>query len=216
MFYRIPALRTLLLPIILGLGLTLALAGCHVVTDTELAAIRSQGQHHGPDPVQVFNSQLVPYADKNAKPAALVVGVLTQNFDSACKQYGFRQSDAFPCNFWIRVQGKVTRIDDSSRVGKAYVELTQASGGEPVDIVLQMGPVIVGTGVRDGFPGIRYSDFDDQTKFAAFGREINKMVVARMQHSLKLKVGDAVDVAAVYSSWSEPAGEIRAIPVAWK
>jgi len=216
MLYRISALRTLLLPISLGLGLTLALAGCHVVTDTALAAIRSQGQRHGPDAAQVFNGQLVPYADKNAKPAALVVGALTQNFDTACKQYGFRQSDAFPCNFWIRVQGKVTRIDDSSRVGKAYVELTQAAGGDPVDIVLQMGPVIVGTGVRDGFPGIKYSDFDDQTKFAAFGQEINKLVVARVQHSLKLKVGDPVDVAAVYSSWSEPAGEIRAIPVAWK
>lgn len=216
MLYRIPALRTMLVPITLGLGFMLALAGCHVVTDTELAAIRSQGQHHGPDAVQVFNGQLVPYADKNAKPAALVVGALTQSFDSACKQYGFRQSDAFPCNFWIRVQGKVTRIDDSSRVGKAYVELTQASGGDPVDIVLQLGPVIVGTGVRDGFPGIKYSDFDDQTKFAAFGQEINKLVVTQMQHSLKLKVGDPVDVAAVYSTWSEPAGEIRAIPVAWK
>src|ERR1700722_12143379 len=196
MFYRFPALRTLLLPI--SLGLTLTLAACHVVTDPELAAIRSQGQHHGPDAAQVFNGQLVPYADKNAKPAALVVGALTQNFDSACKLYGFRQSDAFPCNFWIRVQGKVTRIDDSSRVGKAYIELTQAAGGEPVDVVLQIGPVILGTGVRDGFPGIKYSDFDDQTKFAVFGQEINKLVVARLQRSLKLKVGDPIDVAAVY------------------
>lgn len=212
MFYRINSVRTTLL----STGFALALAGCHVVTDTELAAIRSQGQHHGPDAAQVLNTQLLPYADKNAKPAAQVVGALTQNFDTACKEYGFRQSTAFPCNFWIRVQGKVTRIDTSSRVGKAYVELTQAAGGEPVDIVLQMGPVIVGTGVRDGFPGIKYSDFDDQTRFAAFGQEINKLVVARVQSSLKLKVGDPVDVAAVYSSWSEPAGEIRAIPVAWK
>ena len=212
MLYRIPAVRTRLLPI----GLALVLTACHVVTDTELAAIRSQGQHHGPDAAQILDSQLVPYADKNAKPAALVVGALEQNFDSACKQYGFRQSDAFPCSFWIRVQGKVTRIDDSSRVGKAYIELTQAAGGEPVDVVLQMGPVIVGTGVRDGFPGIKYSDFDDQTKFAVFGQEINKLVVARVQRSLKLKVGDPVDVAAVYSSWSAPTGEIRAIPVAWK
>lgn len=198
------------------MGVVMSLGACHVVTDKELADIRSQGQRHGPDPAKVFNDQLIPYADKNAKPAAQVISALGANFDDACKQYGFRQSSAFPCNFWLRVQGKVTRIDDSSRVGKAYVDLTPASGGAPVSVVLQTGPVVIGTGVRDGFPGIKYSDFDDQTKFAAFGQEINKLVVARVHQSLQLKVGESVDVAAVYSSWSEPTGEIRAIPVAWK
>ncbi|CAG9214049.1 conserved hypothetical protein [Paraburkholderia tropica] len=199
--------------VVLGVA---SLAGCHVVTDQELAAIRAQGQHHGPDPVAMFNEQMIPYADKNAKPAAQVIGALSQNFDDACKQYGVRQSSAFPCNFWIRVQGKVTRIDTTSRVGRAYVDVTPASGGEPVHVALETGPVVIGTGVRDGFPGVKYGDFDDQSKFAVFGQAINKLVVARAQESLKLKVGQTVDVAAVYSSWSEPAGEIRAIPVAWK
>jgi len=193
-----------------------SVAGCHVVTDTELAQIRSQGQHQGPDPEKILSEQLIPYADKAAKPAAQVIGAAGQNFDSACKEYGFRQSTAFPCNFWIRVRGKVTKVDTSSRVGKAYVDVTPSSGGDPVHIALETGPVVIGTGVRDGFPGIKYSDFDDQTRFAVFGQELNKLVVARAQKSLKLKVGDTVDVAAVYSSWSEPAGEIRAIPVAWK
>lgn len=191
-------------------------AGCHVVTDQELAQIRAQGQHHGPDPEQIFNDQLVPYADKNAKPAAQVIDAVNQNFDDACKQYGFRQSSAFPCNFWIRVQGKVTRIDTASRVGKAYVEVGPPSGGQAIEIALETGPVLIGTGVRDGFPGVKYSDFDDQTRFAAFGMAINKLVVEREQKSLKLKVGETVDVAAVYSSWSQSAGDIRAIPVAWK
>ncbi|MEK6421221.1 MAG: DUF2291 family protein [Burkholderia gladioli] len=192
-----------------------SLAGCHVVTDQELAAIRAQGQHHGPDPEKIFTEQVIPYADKNAKPAAQVIGALNQSFDDACKQYGFRQSSAFPCNFWIRVQGTVSRIDTASRVGKAVVDLAPAGGGDPVQVALETGPVLIGTGVRDGFPGVKYGDFDDQTRFAAFGQAINKLVVARAEQS-KLKVGERVDVAAVYSSWSEPAGEIRAIPVAWK
>ncbi|MFT4063927.1 DUF2291 family protein [Paraburkholderia sp.] len=206
----IPARRALM---VLGVA---CIAGCHVVTDTELAQIRSQGQHQGPDPAKLLNEQLIPYADKNARPAAMVIVAVGQNFDSACKEYGFRQSTAFPCNFWIRVQGKVVRIDDSSRVGKAYVDVTPPSGGEPVHIALETGPVVIGTGVRDGFPGLKYSDFDDQTRFAVFGQELNRLVVDRAQKSLKLKVGETVDVAAVYSSWSEPTGEIRAIPVAWK
>jgi predicted lipoprotein len=204
------------LTVLLGVVSVVSITGCHVVTDQELAAIRAQGQHHGPDPAKVFTDQMIPYADKNAKPAAQVIGALNQNFDDACKQYGFRQSQAFPCNFWIRVQGKVTRVDTASRVGKAYVDVTPASGGDAVHVALETGPVVIGTGVRDGFPGVKYSDFDDQTRFAAFGQAINKLVVERAQASLKLKVGDTVDVAAVYSSWSEPTGEIRAIPVAWK
>ncbi|MFP6560496.1 DUF2291 family protein [Paraburkholderia sp. B3] len=190
--------------------------GCHVVTDQELAAIRSQGQHHGPDPAKIFSEQVIPYAEKNAKPAAQVIGALSQNFDDACKQYGFRQSAAFPCNFWIRVQGKVTRIDTASRVGKAYVDVSPPGGGDAIHVALETGPVVIGTGVRDGFPGVKYSDFDDQTRFAAFGQALNKLVVARAEQSLKLQVGESVDVAAVYSGWSEPSGEIRAIPVAWK
>jgi predicted lipoprotein len=193
----------------------LSLAACHVVTDRELADIRSQGQHKGPDPAKILSDQLIPYADKNAKPAAQVIGALSQNFDDACKQYGFRQSNAFPCNFWLRVQGKVTRVDETSRVGKTYVDVSPAGGGDPVHVVLETGPVVIGTGVRDGFPGVKYSDFDDQTRFAAFGQELNKLVVAKAQ-ATKLKTGDSVDVSAVYSSWSEPSGEIRAIPVAWK
>jgi predicted lipoprotein len=200
----------------LALLAVVSAGGCHVVTDQQLAAIRSQGQHHGPDPQKIFDEQLIPYAQKNAKPAAQVIGALSQNFDDACKQYGFRQSSAFPCNFWIRVQGKVTRIDTESRVGKAYVDVSAPGGGEAIHVALETGPVVIGTGVRDGFPGIKYSDFDDQTRFAAFGQAINKLVVAREEQSLKLQVGQTVDVAAVYSGWSEPAGEIRAIPVAWK
>jgi predicted lipoprotein len=193
-----------------------SVAGCHVVTDTELAQIRSQGQHQGPDPEKILNEQLIPYADKNARPAAQVIGAAGQNFDNACKEYGFRHSAAFPCNFWIRVQGKVIKVDTSSRVGKVFVDVTPASGGEPVHVALETGPVVIGTGVRDGFPGVKYSDFDDQTRFAVFGQDLNKLVVARAQKSLKPKVGDTVDVAAVFSSWSEPTGEIRAIPVTWK
>jgi predicted lipoprotein len=193
-----------------------SVGGCHVVTDQELAAIRSQGQRHGPDPAKILSEQLIPYAEKNAKPAAQVIGALSQNFDDACKQYGFRQSSAFPCNFWIRVQGKVTRIDTASRVGKAYVDVSPPGGGDAIHVALETGPVVIGTGVRDGFPGVKYSDFDDQTRFAAFGQALNKLVVAHAEQSLKLQVGESVDVAAVYSGWSEPSGEIRAIPVAWK
>jgi predicted lipoprotein len=210
MLQSLPAARRALM----ALGIA-SLAACHVVTDKELADIRSQGQHKGPDAAKMLSDQLIPYADKQAKPAAQVIGALNQNFDDACKQYGFRQSNAFPCNFWLRVQGKVTKVDDTSRVGKTYVEVAPASGGDSVQVVLETGPVVIGTGVRDGFPGVKYSDFDDQTRFAAFGQELNKLVVSKAQ-STKLKAGDSVDVAAVYSSWSEPTGEIRAIPVAWK
>ncbi|MGI4860203.1 MAG: DUF2291 family protein, partial [Janthinobacterium lividum] len=143
-------------------GVVLSLSACHVVSEQELADIHSQGQHRGPDATKIFTEQLVPYADKNAKPAAEVIGAVSENFDNACKQYGFRQTSAFPCNFWLRVQGRVTRIDHASRVGKTYVELTPSPGSEPLRIVLETGPVVVGTGVRDAFPGIKYGDFNDQ------------------------------------------------------
>lgn len=203
---------------LLGAGavlLAVLLGGCKMVTQEELAQIRSAGQRVGPDPQALLTQKIVPYAQQKATPAGEVLGAARENFDSACQKYGFHHSAAFPCNFWVVVQGQVKEMKTTSRNGKAVIE-AQAADGKPVRVSLQIGPVIVGNGVRDGSPDIKYADFDDQTRFAEFGRELNKLIVEQMGDAKALKPGDAVDVVGVYSSWSEPGDEVLVVPVVWK
>ena len=192
-----------------------SLGGCTVVSDQELAQLQAKGQRHGPDPVATLATGVRPYAKSHAKPIGEVLKALNADgasFDDVCKKYGFRQTTAFPCNFWISVDGKVGAIDTASRMGKAEVAVADAGDSQ---IALQLGPVLIGTGVRDGYPGVKYSDFDDQTRFAVFGQAMNKQLVTELQ-TFKPTTGSTVHVVGVFSGWSAPAGLVRVIPVIWQ
>lgn len=205
-------LRQLLLCAALSLG---ALSGCKVVSEQELGQIQAAGQRHGPDPVATLQTGVLPYAKAHARPVAEVLKALdadNADFDALCKRYGFRQSSAFPCNFWVSVEGKVSALDTASRMGKA--EVAVADVGEHKIAVL-LGPVLLGTGVRDGFPGVKYGDFDDQTRFAAFGQAINKQLVAQLK-GFQPKPGQEVHVVGVFSGWNAPVGMVRVVPVSWQ
>jgi predicted lipoprotein len=189
--------------------------GCKVVSDQQLAQIQAKGQRHGPDPVATLETGVRPYAKAHARPIAEVLKALgadNADFDALCRQYGFRQSSAFPCNFWVSVEGRVARVDTASRMGKAEIEVAGVGDGK---VAVLMGPVLVGTGVRDGFPGVKYSDFDDQTRFAAFGQELNRQLVAQLK-SFQPRPGGEVHVVGVFSGWSAPAGMVRVVPVSWQ
>jgi predicted lipoprotein len=69
---------------------------------------------------------------------------------------------ASPC--LVRGQGRVVRVDTSSRAGMAFLD----SG-----IAVQIGPVIRGTALRDALPFIRFSQFTNQLEFARVGNALN-------------------------------------------
>jgi predicted lipoprotein len=91
-------------------------------------------------------------------PAAATAPNLTA--DSRC---------ATPC--LVKGNGKVTRVETSSRTGLAFVEL---SGGGSA--ALQIGPAIRGTALRDALPFIQFSQFTNQLEFARVGNALNDRV----------------------------------------
>lgn len=76
---------------------------------------------------------------------------------------------------FISGTGTVTRVDTSSRVGLAHLRIT--GGREPLQIVLQIGPVVRGTAVRDAVDFIQFSDFANQSDFAAVANALNERVL---------------------------------------
>jgi predicted lipoprotein len=86
-----------------------------------------------------------------------------------------RQRDSARRALLVRGAGVVTSVDERSRLGVAYVDLTPADG-QP-DVALQIGPVLRGTAVRDALGFIRFSDFANQIDFALVANELNARVL---------------------------------------
>jgi len=71
------------------------------------------------------------------------------------------------------------------------------------DIVVQMGPIIRGTRLRDGYKGASYQDFNDQVLDGDYGKAINQQASA-MIINFKPVVGDKVTVSGVFAAWDIP------------
>lgn len=121
-----------------------------------------------------------------------------KDFDSACKTLGYRAQEENPCIFFVKVEGKVIKLDATSRSGKMTVQEQNGSA-----IVVQIGPTLRGTQLRDGYSGASYADFNDQVLFGEYGQAINEQAV-KIIHSAQLKSGEMVEVYGVFSAWDIP------------
>lgn len=75
----------------------------------------------------------------------------------------------------VKGEGKVLRVDTTSRSGLIFLDLAPYDGR--ADAQLQIGPVIRGTALRDALPFIQFSQFTNQLEFARVGNALNDRVV---------------------------------------
>ena len=78
-------------------------------------------------------------------------------------------------SIFVKGTGVVTNVDVASRVGLAHLRLEGAT--PPGQVTLQIGPVVRGTAVRDAVASLRFSDFANQTEFAAVANALNERVL---------------------------------------
>jgi predicted lipoprotein len=80
-----------------------------------------------------------------------------------------------------------------------------------------IGPAIDSMGPRDGYPDLKYELFNDQTKFGAFGREINRLLSGYIREKIALfEEGSAVDSVGVLSTWDAPYDTPEIVPIIFK
>ena len=131
---------------------------------------------------QTWQNKIVPQIVGQARPVADLLMALhaEKDFDSACKNLGYRSQEENPCIFYVQVEGKISNLDTASRSGK--MTIADKSGNS---IIVQIGPTLRGTQLRDAFKGTSYSDFNDQVLFGEYGRGINEQAIKMIQLSLK-------------------------------
>ncbi|HEC2549528.1 TPA: DUF2291 domain-containing protein [Raoultella ornithinolytica] len=177
-----------------------ALGGCRIVSQQELADLKSPPNPHMAHIDRTWQEKIVPQVVAQARPAEALMTALhaAKDFDSACKTLGYRAQEESPCIFFVKVEGKVIKLDATSRSGKMTV---QDQNGRA--IVVQTGPTLRGTQLRDGYNGASYADFNDQVLFGEYGRAINEQAV-KMINGAQLKSGETVEVYGVFSAWDIP------------
>lgn len=189
----------------------LALSSCRITSEKELAALKSPINPHLAGAAALYHSQIVPQIVQGAQPLATLLAEIAAagDFEQACRQLGYRAQPELPCHFNVEVSGEILAINRESRNGRLQLQPDKGGAGE---VEVQLGPVLRGTALRDGYRGLNYADFNDQTLFGDFAKTINAAAVEDLA-KFQGQVGDIIRVYGVFTSWQLPDGRIVVTPV---
>ncbi len=200
-------LRILALALCSGI---LCFSGCRMVSVQEYQQLQDPESPYLKQAPDIFKNQLTQQITESALPIDELTQKLSteQDFAAACSTYGYRQSTDLQCNFAVKVEGSITEMNTKSRRGT--ITVTTASG---TAVKVQIGPVIMGTALRDIQKDISYTAFNDQTVYGEYGELINAQSVA-VATAHELAVGQNVEVYGAFSTWDFPnISTVRVAPV---
>lgn len=150
------------------------LTACTIVPIAEVEAIK---QSETFDPVTyvdgIWAERVVPTILERAVDLSTVLTAIEADLTDAGATYA-TVSPSGALNFVVRAQGAVTAVDTESRNGTAVIQVAGYSG--PMQVVLQVGPLVRGDAIRDGVGFISFGDFKDQTEFGQVSKELNRRV----------------------------------------
>jgi predicted lipoprotein len=117
-----------------------------------------------------FSSEIAPDIIKRANELAVVQKAIAADPDAAAKEYGV-VSGSSPAVYSVKLTGTAGEPE-------ANGQLPVTVEGIPSDIkvLLQMGPAINGTAVRDATGKVQFSQFKNQIDYQNVGAELNKQV----------------------------------------
>lgn len=191
--------------IVLVLLAVLATRGVTVVPDREVASTDLAGNPSfdaGRFVAALWNARVVPAVRDHAVEIGTVLAALAKDADTAGARYGHRpKSGDGPWTFLVRGEAEITAADLLSR----HATLTVAVAGQ--DVILQIGPVVFGTALRDSLPFISFEQVVNQIQFAQVSRELNDRASAAARAGVdpaKLAPGMRIAFAGAMSAVVPP------------
>lgn len=201
--------------LLLALGLAvLAPAGCKIVKTAPPAT----GAAADPDAekiagivAQTYDAKLLPLITGTATDAATLLPKMRADLDAAGKAAGHQPgADDAAWVFAVKGSGTVTAEDRKSRAATLDVDV---NGDGKADLTLQLGPVVMGTALRDIAPFYDFNDFRDQIQFARLARALNDRAAAALKPGTAPLLGKTVSFTGVFEvhSGSE---KVMVLPIA--
>jgi predicted lipoprotein len=118
----------------------------------------------------IWKSKVIPAILAKAVDAVVLLPEIRANPEAAGEKYGRREATN-PFNYMIKGSGKVTQVNTESRAGTMTVEVDNGSNHETIN--LQIGPVVIGTALRDATGLVNFNQFTNQIDYAGVSKEMN-------------------------------------------
>lgn len=122
----------------------------------------------------IWNTKIVPTFLNKAVEAKELLAAIQENPDQAGERYGRREATN-PYNYLIRGAGQVTAVNTESRAGALTVVLADAKPGQ--NVTIQIGPVVLGTAIRDATGIVSFNQFTNQIDYAGVSKEMNARAI---------------------------------------
>ncbi len=172
-----------------------SLPSCTVVPDEEKSGKKEEkldiyfvSDDFKPDEYakNVWEDKVVPLFMEKSKPIETIIPVWSKDQNAAGEKFGYREkAEGSPWNFRIKGSGVVVAVNTESRASTIDVDLFPVDG--IADLILQIGPVIKDSAIRDSLDFISFTDFTNQLEFArlsnAFNKVVNRDVVSKLDRN---------------------------------
>jgi len=158
---------------------SLAVGGCKIVaTPARKAGGADEGNGGGFDPDAMVNAmwdaKVMPYLAAKAGALPDVTALVGSNPDEAGRKYGYRAKEGSePWTFVVNIDGRIVSAETTSRAATISVD---TKGDGKIAAVVQIGPAMRGTALRDSLDFVSFNDFKNQIDYAQFGKAFNQRV----------------------------------------
>jgi predicted lipoprotein len=174
--------------------------GVYVVESQDATAVASSGGTTAADPkayvAKVWTAKVLPTVEAKAVDARILLDALQADADAAGAKYGRHAGTGSPFSFLVKGSGTVVSVKAGS-TGQVGVDVAPLDG--KADLYLQLGPVFLGTAVRDAVGFSSFSQFVNQIDYANVATALNDKVrtsVVKGQTPTSLKGADVTFAGA--------------------
>lgn len=159
----------------------------------------------------LWSDKIVPELTDNAVDAVQLINDLKKNAKETETRYGRRKENTAPYSFIVKGSAVIKAVHTESAA--ATVELDTPGPDGKNGVLVQIGPVIKGSTIRDILPFIKFGDFKNQMEYADISREINFMIRDNILSGLNKNdlLGKKVSYIGAFS-WG-PDGKVLITPV---
>jgi predicted lipoprotein len=160
-----------------------ALASCKILPTVKATPAQGKGvdvffndKSFDPDKMvaDMWETKVIPYLTAKAGPFGAVLAESRSDPAGAGRTYGYRSSESEPFIVAVRIEGRIVAANMTSRAATIDVD---TEGDGKTDAIVQIGPAVNGTLLRDALDFVSFTSFRNQIDFAKFGKAFNTYVV---------------------------------------
>jgi predicted lipoprotein len=212
-------MRTCIYVLLAALAASGALQACKLVKHDPQTSRNARDTYAsaGYDPnamvASMWSSKILPNVEKRATDYATLRDAIAVDADAAGRKYGYRgKDDSAPWNFPTKLHGTIVEVDTQSSQGTIGVDV---SGSGKPDVLVDIGPTVLGTTLRDTLDFVSFESFRNQIEYAQFGTALNSYAATHVMKPLARDAlkGKQVDVTGAFS-YDSSAEQPEIVPLA--